>query len=60
MGWYIVIAVVLVGLAVIGSRSNLHRRLDRGSGEITPEIAEATRRISQDIDRGRSAAHGFF
>jgi len=59
MGWYIAIAVVLLILAVLGSRANLRRRIDRGAGEVSPEIAEAVRRVSQDIDRGRAATRGF-
>ncbi len=59
MVWNVVIGAVLVALAVIGSRASLRRRIDRGAGEMDPEIAEAARRVAQDIDRGRAASQHF-
>ncbi|MHB1491854.1 hypothetical protein GALL_350050 [mine drainage metagenome] len=59
MIWNVAIGAVLVILAVIGSRAALRRRIDHGTDELDPEIAEAARRVARDIDRGRSASRGF-
>lgn len=64
MGFWIVtvVLVVLLVLAVIGARVGLHHRLDKASHgrDVDPEIAEALRQASREIDRGRGAAHHFF
>ncbi|GAA1622226.1 hypothetical protein [Georgenia ruanii] len=62
MGYWIV-AGVLVVLALIGARVGLRHRLDKashGGGDADPEIAQALREATRDIDRGRGASHHFF
>jgi hypothetical protein len=58
------IAVVALGLAgLVGLRFNLRSRLDRetrSTDASAQERAEALRGISRDIEKGRSAGHGFY
>jgi hypothetical protein len=59
---YWVIGAVLVIVAVVAVRFDLHHRLDKKGrgGDLDPETAEALRQVSRDIDRGRGAGQGFF
>jgi hypothetical protein len=64
MTMWTAIALSALGLSsLLGLRFNLRTRLDRETGSTDAsdrERAEALRQISRDIEKGRSASHGWY
>lgn len=57
----VIIVVALIALGIwMYLKFSLRRRLDYQSHNSHPEMREGYREIQRDIDRGKSAAQGFF
>jgi hypothetical protein len=55
--------VLILGVTIVGRRSDLRRRLDRATSAPDGderERAEALRQISREIEKGRAARRGFY